>query len=150
MGEWAWGLYVTQRGSCHLIDPLLFNRQRAHAATMAELTPPQVVEEGGGPNKRPRLWQQHRQASYSHQRNGWEGEAVDDEENTGCVCSNAGCPWNFSSRRVSPMSSNGPTSPDVEPNHGVESDALRPRQFFDGPLLSVKEYRDQPTGEVRY
>lgn len=27
---------------------------------------------------------------------------------------------------------------------------LPPRQLFDGPLLSVKEYRDRPTGDVRY
>lgn len=30
------------------------------------------------------------------------------------------------------------------------SQALQPQQFFDGPLLSVKEYRDKLTGDVRY
>ncbi|CAB1114722.1 unnamed protein product [Ectocarpus sp. CCAP 1310/34] len=28
-------------------------------------------------------------------------------------------------------------------------ETLSPRQLFDGPLLSVKEYRDRPTGDVR-
>lgn len=29
------------------------------------------------------------------------------------------------------------------------SETLQPHQFFDGPLFSVKEYRDKVTGDVR-
>ena len=129
---------------------------------MAEVAPAAAAVEEGVPNKRPRLWEQHQQhepqqqqAGHGHRgHDGWEEHGDGEEgDSTGCVCSNAGCPWSFRSRRASSSTSraggstNDPLLPpsDVEPQEG----RVPPRQFFDGPLLSVKEYRDKPTGEVR-
>eukprot|EP00752_Nemacystus_decipiens_P008498 g7591.t2 len=140
-------------------------------------------------NKRPRIQAQHQQRApppqqrlqpghghHRHRHDGWEEEG----DNTGCVCSNAACPWSFrsssssrssrssrsssssggdssraSSTKGAAGSTNGPLSPapsDVEPSDDDDNEdsMVPPWQFFDGPLLSVKEYRDQPTGEVRF
>lgn len=125
----------------------------------------ELVEEG--PNKRPRLWEQQQQqqqqdAGRGCQQDGWEVGGGGEDSAT-CVCSNTGCPWRFRSSRTSPTSratgaagsTNGPSpTPVVEPTDGDGDEdesgrLLPPRQVFDGPLLSVKEYRDEPTGEVR-
>ncbi|CBJ30012.1 expressed unknown protein [Ectocarpus siliculosus] len=36
-----------------------------------------------------------------------------------------------------------------EDSDSDDDETMPPRQLFDGPLLSVKEYRDRPTGDVR-
>lgn len=145
----------------------------------------EVNTAGRNDNKRARLCRQHEQQqqqdhrrySHHHQHRQHGG---DEEDGMGCLCSNAGCPWQWggirrSSNRRSQVQSTS-TSPaaataaaartttstttrpaaeayDSDSSDGSDSeknDSLQPPQLFDGPLLSVKEYRDRLTGEVRW
>ncbi len=122
------------------------------------------VEDAATFRKRPRLTselrqehqQQQQRASaadhhHHHHHHHHHNHRLDGEEDgVGCVCANAGCPWSFGSRpRYRQQQWQQGSSTEATGVHACSGAETPLRQFFDGPLLSAKEYRDRPTGEVR-
>lgn len=95
----------------------------------------------GTSNKRPRQESEEDEAENSPPFRPQSGPVDEDDKDEGCCCNNADCLWRWgsssSSLEMPPRSSAAPTTVS-EPS------------FFHGPLLSVKEYRDRRTGEVRW
>lgn len=75
----------------------------------------------------------------------------DEDDGVGCVCENAGCPWSFGGESRPQQEGSSPSALAEASPGGSDARRHQPplRQFFDGSLLSAKEYRDRPTGEVR-
>lgn len=68
---------------------------------------------------------------------------MEDSDDEGCCCDNVGCPWQWHDSSAS----NSKTGSTV--GSTCSSNTSHP-SFFHGPLLSVKEYRDLATGDIRF
>lgn len=95
------------------------------------------IPSDGRSHKRPRLEEEAKKTSLC------VAEDEEEDDDRGCGCANAGCPWQWGSSSSSSSSRKlGSATPMTMASVGSTS-------FFHGPLLSVKEYRDRRTGEVR-
>lgn len=74
--------------------------------------------------------------------------SVEDEDDQGCRCPNDGCPWQWDSSSTSSSSSSSTAAAATTTSSSMISGVGEP-SYLHGPLLSVKEYRDRRTGEVR-
>ncbi|CAM9647051.1 unnamed protein product, partial [Ectocarpus sp. 12 AP-2014] len=116
--------------------------------------------------KRPRLDRQHQHQHQHHQNHdqplpNWRGPGGGSpwqwragERNRDIDGSRGGTSSSTTNRPMTGRPENAaiaaPTcSYEREDSDSDDDETLPPQQLFDGPLLSVKEYRDRPTGDVR-
>lgn len=133
------------------------------AASSAEEANEHSTPGHGYSNKRQRTEEGHR-SSYR------AVDFEDEEDDQGCFCANTGCPWQWDgngsssnnssssgsrssssidSRNSTSRSSRSSSREELGSSGSMALAGVNEPSFFHGPLLSVKEYRDRPSGEVR-